>query len=397
MKLIDSALSVFLMLNFACQKTPETQAEKRESKTVASLSEISPSDSQSFSSNNNNEVTKELVLSQLAFIGVEATKVSDAALERPIHLTFDQHEKIYVLDLAQNIQKYSLTGKLISIFGRKGQGPDEFMDLRALECLNEKLYAYDNHNLRITILDTLGNILNEFSMQTYFKDKMNKPDIQKFFASSDTSIAFLRVKNDYSAQLVRSMLFLTNPAFSNYRQLLEVSVPMQGYIVGGAQGGFIYYHNNIILDSQNHYWVTPSIDYVIHCYTPEGKIIRTIERFSLRQKYTQEEKQAARKNVVTLLGISYRMELPDFQQDIQALIPDTQGRIWVKTSRRDSQRRNHFEVFDLDGNFLFHVWGQLNDPREVHFYKDIMITLHTPDESYPFIRVLNYSLRPTTN
>lgn len=386
MKLSNIVLLVFLITHLACQKTPETDLEKRKAETVTSLPE-----DLSLKNNNisqNSIETKKLILRQIALIG--DAKSSNAALERPMHLTIDQDGNIYVLDnLAQNIQKYSLNGKLISIFGRKGDGPGEFKNLHALDYLNDKLYAYDEGNLRITVFDTAGKILNEYSMHTYFKDGL---DIKKFLAAYDTSVAFIKIKSEPAERLVKSAIFFANQKFSSYRKFIEVSVPMQGYVVGGAQGGFVHYHNNVLLTADKHYWITPSPHYEIDCFLPDGKIMKTIKRPSLQQRYSQHEREAVRKFKVTLYGQVFHMELPEFKQDIEDLISDSQDRIWVMTSKRDLELRNHFDVFDVDSNFLFQVWGQLNEPKQIHFYKDFMITLHRPDNAYPFIRILNYSL-----
>lgn len=66
-----------------------------------------------------------------------------------------------VFDVAtEQVDYFSLDGRHRWSFGRKGSGPDEFQGARDLKVDgNDRIHVLDPQNLRITVLDTLGQVI----------------------------------------------------------------------------------------------------------------------------------------------------------------------------------------------------------------------------------------------
>jgi len=92
-------------------------------------------------------------------------KKDEILIAYPTQLAIDEDGNIYICDhMGHNILKYSRSGKLLKIIGRKGQGPGEFIFPNALCYANAKLFITDVGNGRLQILDKKGAYLSSFKM-----------------------------------------------------------------------------------------------------------------------------------------------------------------------------------------------------------------------------------------
>jgi hypothetical protein len=86
-------------------------------------------------------------------------------LFRPVDCDVDKKGNIYILEIgSQRIQKFNSTGKYLSTFGRKGQGPGEFR-LPSDMCLwnDSLLYVYDGGRLNIQLFTIHGEVTGGFN------------------------------------------------------------------------------------------------------------------------------------------------------------------------------------------------------------------------------------------
>lgn len=118
-----------------------------------------------------------------------------------------------------------------------------------------------------------------------------------------------------------------------------------------------------------------SEEYLIHLYTPSGKLARSLRREVKRRPRTGEE-IAARRDRWSLAGQGRRradgggagpeVEVDPLQPhfgSLSALQFDERGRLWVRTSRA-SAGRTVFDVFGVDLDYL----GEVSVDREVGVY-----------------------------
>ncbi|MTI89117.1 MAG: 6-bladed beta-propeller [Balneolaceae bacterium] len=74
--------------------------------------------------------------------------------------TTDSKGNIYVADAStQDIRKYNPKGKFISRIGRRGRGPGEFLELSYIFMSENKLYAADPMQFRISVFNLEGELL----------------------------------------------------------------------------------------------------------------------------------------------------------------------------------------------------------------------------------------------
>lgn len=70
---------------------------------------------------------------------------------------------VYDSSLSQ-MSSFDSTGNYLRTFANKGKGPGEFETLRFTLSRDNKIYAMDNVNARISVLDTEGNYIDGFSV-----------------------------------------------------------------------------------------------------------------------------------------------------------------------------------------------------------------------------------------
>jgi len=84
-------------------------------------------------------------------------------LGNPGDMAIDNDDNIFITDRAfSNIKIYGNQGKLIKIFGRKGEGPDEFGEPFTIDYSNGKFCFYDISRLYYYIYDREFHLLNSF-------------------------------------------------------------------------------------------------------------------------------------------------------------------------------------------------------------------------------------------
>ncbi len=98
-------------------------------------------------------------------------------LKRPTGLARDPNRGIiYVADTgAHDIKVFSDDGKLVQVFGRRGEGPGEFNAPTYLVFFSDKLYVTDTLNSRIQILDEQGKMIGTFGKRGLYVGDLVRP------------------------------------------------------------------------------------------------------------------------------------------------------------------------------------------------------------------------------
>ncbi len=73
-------------------------------------------------------------------------------LDRPISITIDTSDKVYVGELNDRISIFTSEGQFLTSFDRKGEGPEEFKDPRGLAVdVSGVVHVCDHDNDRIQL------------------------------------------------------------------------------------------------------------------------------------------------------------------------------------------------------------------------------------------------------
>jgi hypothetical protein len=85
-------------------------------------------------------------------------EVQDTMLQRPQILRADENGPVLYDGAAQRVLAFDTQGRLRWSYGRRGEGPDEFMDVRDLQLFGSDTYVLDPRNGRITVLNSEGAV-----------------------------------------------------------------------------------------------------------------------------------------------------------------------------------------------------------------------------------------------
>lgn len=151
--IIIVALIAFFNFNWSISKSISTI----ESSTDYSLDEWMAT--HSVSQRKETRIWKNVQLSQAFVINKSQTTIYD-----PYDIRVDNNNNIYILDWpVQKIVKFDKNGEYVLSFGKKGNGPDEFINITDFGFVNDTLYVCDPVLNKIVFFDIQGNYIYQIS------------------------------------------------------------------------------------------------------------------------------------------------------------------------------------------------------------------------------------------
>lgn len=212
----------------------------------------------------------------------ENAKNEQTLLGKIAHVNVDADGDIFISDWDQRrILIFDSKGRYIRSFGRRGQGPGEFLNISRVQFdENERPYIVDNLQRRITYFDKNGRILKEQKIVGNFLDlhvtsPLSFVGIQRNRPSSNLPrypllYGFFNINFEPATKLFEYLLDIPQPHSYDPSQVKaeskqlsqEVFKPEPQLAVG---------HDRIV------YFGYPS-EYMIRVYSPDGKLLRNIAR-----------------------------------------------------------------------------------------------------------------------
>lgn len=118
------------------------------------------------------QISKSITLKQQLIIGKDENGDPNHIFYKPRCVTRDEKGNIYLLDSGNyRIQVFDNEGKFRLSFGKKGEGPGEFLAMNIIKYLNDqKLYVIDNRLRRISIFEANGNFKHSFNTKGIYQD-----------------------------------------------------------------------------------------------------------------------------------------------------------------------------------------------------------------------------------
>jgi len=308
-------------------------------------------------------------------------------LERPSgEMGLDDSGRLYIWDAGtRDIRFFESDGSLLGSMGRYGDGPGEFRGVRALSILGSRLYAFDGPRRRMLVYGLNGTLQDEM---VYPGDEILLEVIPFTAGTTVSFVGYLSrmsavVGGDdsyrYSILLLDSELRVTDViADSTHARPLR-----EAAYVGNP------FERRMAIFTMQPYsplaW-TQGPDYRIDCLDPRTGASWTLEAAGRRRKVGPESKQsylAQYEGRPDEERVRRTVEFPDHLPEIGNLIWDDRGRLWVWVYERlyESQGTYLFDVFDVEGMFLFsqqlpahpiliedgalYVWDELDDGSPV--------------------------------
>jgi len=329
----------------------------------------------------------QLELKQCLVIGKEEGE-SNYVLNIPHFIGMDEDRNIYILDRGDaKVLVYNENGEFIHSFGRKGQGPGEFINPYPGIITNQHniLVIYNYANFGFQLFKRNGQLLDNFSLEERTFVNQVLLNSAKNIISLETNFQIVKNKLNPLAHQIRIV---------HYTRSGEIISTMINQILTTYEYKTAEWTGRscMSLDKKGNIYIN-SIDpnkYEISVYNPAGKIIKKIMRKAKRIPYSVEEINRSKK------AIEARKSLTGLEYPIKTLRPyvrhftfDSQDRLWVWTGEYDYETgMSAIDIFDEQGEYLFKYYAKLTTEAKIIDNKVYQIEGY-PDE---FLRLVVYEI-----
>jgi len=258
----------------------------------------------------------------------------------------DDQENIWTLDWEDiKVRVFDRTGKLISAFGTKGQGPREWQNPNRMVVLPEGTVAVLDVN-KLTFYSLDGTCLRELSTARSFMARFKFDSLGNIYADSF----------DFAPPKLKLGLIKYDPALKRIKALagVEESLP-----AGGGYNAFttLLYHH-ITADDRVIWLVTSKYEFRV--LDTDGRLLRHIIKAHEPLKVTASEKKRLLEERYGDSMVRDRIVFPDAFPPVSFFIGDAEGRLYVQTYEADAKGRIAHDVFDAEG----HCFTRFFLPRE---------------------------------
>lgn len=280
-------------------------------------------------------------------------------------LAVDDAGNIYTLDMKESsVKKFSATGKLLTSFGKKGQGPGElgrpfFMTISN----NNEIVVEDAAGFRFVFFTENGEFIKNLS---YGKMRLLNID----FDSSGNMIGgtidmekSAQVVNKVSPEIEILCAYWTYPIDLNPRTLnlfppaLRWAVRLDDSVICGN-----------------------GREYLLEIYDPEGSIINKIYKDYDRIKITEQDIEEKKQGRMTGMEFS----IPTHHNAFFRFILDDSGRIYVRTYEKNpGSGLFKYNIFDEEGKYI----TDLFIPESPHVIKnDHIYTIEEDQDGFHMVK-----------
>jgi 6-bladed beta-propeller protein len=303
-------------------------------------------------------------------------------------LEIDPSGRIYVLDQgSQEIRSFDATGRYIRRIGRKGAGPSEFRQAIGLDWdPRGRLWVVDQENVRYTILDTLGSVL----------DTRTRPFSGWYTTSWRGGIdAMGRVHESYPTPGSFTSLVLLRLDSNQLRADTFALPSHEGEVFRYERGGMRLQANvpftpslRWVFDSRGFVWFGLSAPYRIYQRRIEGDTVRIIERAYQPLPVTAAERDSAIAAMDWFTRQGGKVDasrVASQKPAYERILVDDAGRLWVAPVAAGAEAGKVLDVFDPEGRYL----GRVNVPfrlgQVLIIRGDVVYAATEDDDGAPFV------------
>jgi hypothetical protein len=290
----------------------------------------------------------------------------------------DENGTIYALDFKDvKIKIFDKTGKFVTLFGEKGQGPGEFDmpggihlspddELVIEDALGRKLVFFDKKGKfikNLSLADKLGvvNILMD-SKGGFIAREMGLEQNQMFFEMKKYDRGFKPL-----FALDKISFPLPIPGSGNKMNLMDVMAVYE-------------------FDKEDNIFYGRNLEYEIKVLTPEGKYIRSIQKEFDPVTITEEDKVKMLKLMQStgVGNIQDMFEFPKTFPPYQFFTLDEEGRLFVKTWEKGKiEDEFAIDVFDSEGRYI----ERFETKADIRLWKgEKMYAIMEDDEGFRVIK-----------
>lgn len=320
-------------------------------------------------------VKHKLILEEELCIGDEEEEYLFSERADYISTAIDDEWNIFTLDpKLVEIRKFNAKGKLIKIFGKKGQGPKE-MDRPSnimITPQNELMFI-DGGNSRLTFYSLDGEYLRYIPFSKW-RPRRIKIDSKGNIVTDVNNYSMTERRTTKVTYEIKSFNKQLEPLFTIFS--IDISDRIKERIEERKYSfGVLYYwqltkNDNVIIgDTKN---------YEFSIINPEGKIIRKIKKELEPVKVTKEDTNQ-------LSGYTIeRYILPKYHTGFYYFTVDEEGRLFVRTWERTKDKRGYFyDVFDSEGRYIAKIPIKAFIKR---WLKGKLLTVEETEDGFPVVK-----------
>ncbi len=282
----------------------------------------------------------------------------------------DDEGYIWTLDWEDiKMRVFDNTGKLVSTFGNKGQGPEEWENPNRMIVTPEGTGIVMDLN-KLTFYSRDGSCLRELSTarSNFFRFKV------------DSNGCVYGDDMDLGSKMVLSLTKYDqnlNPIF----QVAQAEFPFNV----GSLDAFTKLLLCHVTGDDRLVWMVNS-DYEFHVLSPEGKPLRRITKDYEARKVTEADRKRIMEDRYGNSPMRSRIVFPDTFPPVYYFIGDAEGRLYVQTYEAHGKDGLWYDVFDEEGRCI----TRFSLPREemAFIVKDgkLYVMIQEDEEGRPLVK-----------
>ncbi|MCJ7581756.1 MAG: 6-bladed beta-propeller [Candidatus Aminicenantes bacterium] len=287
-----------------------------------------------------------------------------------IALAVTDDETLFALDYkAMDIKKFDKNGIFVKIFGKKGQGPGEFIRPFSLSVTGEnEIIIYDLVSRRFSFYSKDGQFIKdlsaaEFSFTSPRVD--SKGNILAIIAERNRENPVYDLKKyDSALNYVCSYISIPIPdplIYNIYRPSLQWTLNEEDKVIFGYPE-----------------------KYEFHIFNPEGSEIMKIEKEFTPNDITQEHIDLAKKAAERFSG-EMKLEIPPHYPAYSYISVEEKDNVFVQTYYKENNvLESFYDVFNPDGKFICKIQF---DAMPRAWKKGKLYTIENDEEGFQVIKI----------
>ena len=296
---------------------------------------------------------------------LDLNAVSEADTAHAVQLNnveLDARGNVYVLDSRRSeIHKFDPTGKRVKIFGGRGTGPGEFLNVGFFVVWHDTVYVPSPQQLKIIKFDTDGNFITD---KRYSKSSEYPGTFWKT-RNFVTGISFTPLPEEGPGMVIRN-LNLFDDRFNCLRTFREDKFDFQNPVFD-----LNFVRNpcvSVTSDSMVYLPRYSENEYAFDVFDFEGNKKMTVKKRYQRIPYTEGElariQRQLDRNNLTAKG--------RFKNSIVLITMDKYDRLWVQAALPDAETRRLYDIFK-DGVYQNTVEVKADSTDIVDFVEDKLV------------------------
>jgi len=264
-----------------------------------------------------------------------------------------------------SIRKFSPEGKLVTSFGKQGNGPGEFMMMNTGLCaVGDRILVPDPMTMGVKIFDTEGNFVENVNTAQRGIGMIIMPDSfsETEFMALNSTVAQKEEKIIMSTKLSvfteglneRSSVWSIDQEFDpqDIAKMMSMGKDYPSYTAG----------EGIIYISQS-----GTDKYEITVYDPNGSILYKISMQFRKIRYTEEEKKEMADAVNSYVDPAAKQFMKDykfeeeFKKAVNTMYVDGKGMLWVEKSFESSAGDEYLRKIDVFKDGVYQNTFDLKD------------------------------------